>query len=256
MKKKVIITTIVSFVLLFAVVIAGLNAIFTVTSVRATYTAYSKDGEEEAQELQEKLNGFKGKSLTFFDMKEIEKVVAEYPYFQLEETAKSYPETVRVTITERKEAFVFPLENGKYAVLDEEGCFLRESEDSDNRASGKNILLGGGFSYADGTLGNYASELLVFYGILRENLGEVRANVLSVVVEGDPKIEELQSFVVNMREGVSVRIYDPHASVKEKSMLAVQKYLSLGDGERVCGEITVLETRDGELTCRYNALNA
>ena len=37
MKQKTIITTIIAFVLLVAVIAAGVNAIFTVTYVRATF---------------------------------------------------------------------------------------------------------------------------------------------------------------------------------------------------------------------------
>ena len=58
MKKRSILTTVVAFLLLAAVVAAGLNAVFTVTYVNADFVTYTQEGEQEAQQLKEQLNGY------------------------------------------------------------------------------------------------------------------------------------------------------------------------------------------------------
>ena len=51
MKQKTILTTIIAFVLLVAVIAAGVNAIFTVTYVRATFRTYTERGAAAAESL-------------------------------------------------------------------------------------------------------------------------------------------------------------------------------------------------------------
>ena len=51
MKKRSILTTVIAFVLLVAVIAAGLNAIFTVTYVRANFRTYTERGAATAEEL-------------------------------------------------------------------------------------------------------------------------------------------------------------------------------------------------------------
>ena len=58
MKKRTILTTVVAFVLLVAVIAAGVNAIFTVTYVRATFRTYTERGAAAAESLKEELNGY------------------------------------------------------------------------------------------------------------------------------------------------------------------------------------------------------
>ena len=45
MKKRAILTTVVAFLLLVAVIAAGLNAVFTVTYVNARFLTYTEEGD-------------------------------------------------------------------------------------------------------------------------------------------------------------------------------------------------------------------
>ena len=49
--KKALIMTSVAFVLLLAVIAAGLNVVFTVSYIDASFSVFSVQGEEDAKEL-------------------------------------------------------------------------------------------------------------------------------------------------------------------------------------------------------------
>lgn len=262
MKKKVILTSIVSFVLLAAVVIAGLNAIFTVSGVRATMSTYSEEGEREANELQEKLEGFVGKSLTFLDLNEVEKTVSAYPCFRVEEVKKNYPDKVELSVRERREVFAYPMQNGKFAVLDEDATYIYEKDSVKNRVSGDNVqLLGFRFSFGEQIEGEYYSELAEVYREFRAVLGEVRSNIVSIdlVYPADASQTRLHYFRLTMREGVRLILEDPHNAAGEKARLAAELYAGvgshdanefLGDAEKVDGELRIY-VLNGEVTSDY-----
>lgn len=247
MKKRVILTTVVSIVLLLAVILAGLNAVYTVASVRANFQTFSNDGSSEARELQGKLDSFLNSSTVFLDLEDLQAVVDEYPCFRLEEMEKRYPDRLQLKITERKETFSYCLDDGRYAILDEKGEFIYEKETDVNRTGGGNILLSG-FDFQiddEGVSGNYFEELAGVFTVLSETLFEVRANVLSITFDfgGDEGTTKNDFFSIQMREGVLIEIYNPHVKADEKTRLAIECYVSeLKDFERVRGAITVVDS--------------
>ena len=259
MKKKVIITSIVSFVLLLAIVLAGLNFIYTVNNVRTEFNSFTAEGETEARQLQEKLNKFVSSSTVFLNLDEVKSVVEEYPCFRLEEVKKRYPDTLEVKISERKEAFSYQLENGNFAILDEEGEYLYEKESNVNRAGGENILLSGfDFKFEGGEEGKYFSELVDVFKALKQELYEVRANVLHISLLTGGDSAENDFIRIEMREGVVLELSNPQVRAGDKTKLAVDKYNGTGvyegnglpDTERVSGRIMVLDL-SGDLLLDY-----
>lgn len=262
MKKRAIITSIVSFILLAAVVIAGLNAIFTVSGVRSSLSAYSEDGEREAYELQEKLDKFVGKSLTFLDLDEVEATVKQYPCFRVEEIAKRYPNKVEVAVRERREVFAYQTPEGKYAVLDDEVSYIYEKDTVKNRVSGDNVkLLGFSFTFGEAIQGDYYPELVEVYREFHAVLGEVRANLISIdlVYPTDATQTRLHYFRLTTREGVRLIIEDPLNNAGEKARLAVELYAGVGeheegefleDAEKVGGELRIYVI-NGKVTADY-----
>ncbi len=256
MKKKVIFTTLVAFLLLFLVVLAGLNAVYTVTNVHANFCTFSAEGETEARKLQEKLDSFVDQSSVFLDLDDVQAAVEEYPCFRLESAEKRYPDKLELKIVERKEAFSYLLENGKYAVLDERGDYLYEKDSNQNRISGENILLLGDFKYENGEKGDYFGDLVTIFSALRDVLTEVRANVISFELElnGAPTTTKIDYINIRMREGAVIKIEDPHVRANEKARLAIECYAGTGayegkgltDVQRVTEVITVFE-REGSL---------
>lgn len=248
MKARVLLTTLISFLLLCAVVAAGLNAVFTVTSVEAEFSILSAEGEREAKELKEKLDGFIGKSSTFLDEEEVRDIIASYPCMKAEKVEKRYPSTLGVAVSERREIFSVPTEHG-YAVLSDDGTCLYYKNSLTNRAGGENILLEGfSFSVVQGEAlsDQNFDTVLKAYGVLCEVLQEPRANVVSVTYRGGLVFD---TFLIAMREGVRIEIVSPKELTAEKMRQALvdesEGYLTRSDGERLCGTITVVGSDDG-----------
>lgn len=248
MKKRVILTTAVAFVLLLAVIAAGLNAVFTVTYVKADFVTCSSEGGDEAEKLQKQLDEFVGKSTTFLDLDEVRGVVEKYPCFRIGTLEKKFPNTISLTVYERSETFAFALDGGGFAVLDENGRYLYEKEENVNRTGGRNVLLEGfGLEItAEGyALGNAFDGFLALYAVFAEQLSDPRANMetVSFGTEGS----NFSYFSIRMREGYLIKIYDPDSRIEDKAAKSLEEYLSVSDGERIYGRITVLERRDGEI---------
>lgn len=243
MKKRVVITTVVSFLLLCAVVIAGLNTIFTVTSVKAEFSVVSEEGQKEAAVLRQKLDGFVGRSSAFLDEEEIAALISSYPCMKADKIEKKYPSSVEVSVSERREAFAVLTERG-YAVLSDDGTYLYNKDSLTNRTGGENILLEGFGDLpqqGEKTGGETFSALLSVYGVFTEILNGARANVVSVTLSRSA--EKHVRFFIRMREGIAIEIDSPAQLSEEKARAALvneRGYLNRTDGERLCGRIAVI----------------
>ena len=251
MTKKVILTTLVAFVLLLAVLAAGLNAVFTVTLVKVDFVVYSAQGSRESEELQAVLDDYVGRSTTFLDLSDMEEDVAQYPAFRVESIKKNYPSTVEVRISERRETFVYAQESG-YAVIDSDGIYLYDKATNVNRAGGESILIGRGFSLTleqgKAAQGRYFNELLRVLAVFDETLTESRANVESVsLVLGGAPSGGIFDFVIQMREGIVITLSDAAIRTAEKASVAVDTYRAMRDDERVRGTLTVFVNDANEI---------
>ncbi len=241
MKQKTIITTIIAFVLLVAVIAAGVNAIFTVTYVRATFRTYTERGAAAAESLKEELNGYINRSSVFLNLDDVRATVEADPRFEVVSVAKEYPETVVVEVVERREAFAVAAEDGTYTVLDEEGWALGSSQ----TAEGYILLEGFALTVQDGRAGGENFDLLLqAYNAMRELLGEVRANVLSVAYQSPA---DWTLFRIQMREGAEIVLLNPADRTGEMAAAATQCYLDMTDADRILQTITVTLTTEGEI---------
>lgn len=251
MKKRSILTTVVAFLLLAAVVAAGLNAVFTVTYVNADFVTYTQEGEQEAQQLKEQLNGYLGKSTTFLDLNEVRATASANPRFNVVRIEKKYPASVVIWIEERRSAFAYAAQDG-YDVLDVEGIWIGKSAQSSGFVELKGDF---SFTYESGRIsGAYAQELIGMYAVMSELLGEPRANVLSLTFEdsGDTSSDRFDRFRIAMREGVEIVIGEPSVRAQDKVRAALAVYLDLTQSERVSGTInTAIVTSTGEAAAYY-----
>ena len=251
MKKRSILTTVVAFLLLAAVVAAGLNAVFTVTYVNADFVTYTQEGEQEAQQLKEQLNGYLGKSTTFLDLNEVRATASANPRFNVVRIEKKYPASVVIGIEERRSAFAYAAQDG-YDVLDVEGIWIGKSAQSSGFVELKGDFF---FTYESGRIfGAYAQELIGMYAVMSELLGEPRANVLSLTFEdsGDTSSDRFDRFRIAMREGVEIVIGEPSVRAQDKVRAALAVYLDLTQSERVSGTInTAIVTSTGEAAAYY-----
>lgn len=255
MKKRTILTTVIAFLLLAAVIAAGMNAVFTVTYVNARFVTYTEEGERAAQELKEELNGYLGRSTTFLDLEEVRATAQAYPRFMVVSVEKQYPASVVVEVRERRAAFALPGADG-YDIFDGEGVRIGSSASADGY-----ILLAGDFSFsaANGALaGTYSEQLLAMYAAFAGLLGEPRANVLSVSLQDNSSTGTLafDRFRIAMREGVEIVILEPSVRIEDKARAAVQCYLALDEGDRVRGTINVVEQNTGTVVANWSSSSA
>ena len=254
MKKRTILTTLLAFVLLAAVVAAGMNAVFTVSYVNAQFHTCTREGEEAARQLKEELNAYLGKSTTFLDLEEVRVTAQSNPRFDVVTVEKQYPAAVYVEIVERRSAFAYANAAGGYDVFDVDGNRIGESATAEGF-----IELAGDFSLTceNGKLtGNYAEELLSAYAVMAELLGEPRANILSVSLEDNSATGTtiLDRFRIATREGVEITMREPSVRVDEKVRAGVETYLGLPQEDRVRGQIIVVIRKDTDrATAEYTS---
>ena len=254
--KKALIMTSVAFALLLAVIAAGLNVVFTVSYIDASFSVFSVQGEEDAKELKKELDGFVGSSMTFLDLSAVSEKVEKYPCFQLERVKKKFPNTVEVTVKERKELFAYKTADGMYAMIDSDGICLRTSDENVSRTGGENILLTNfDLDVEIGALteGNYFEALLKTFSGFGVCLADARANVREVTLafsanEDNPLTNR---FDIEMREGVFVEIYDPLSFADAKAEKAAKFYEKLGDVTRMYGCITVTGSTAETINAAY-----
>ncbi len=252
MKKKVLLMTLIGLVLLGAVLAAALNAVFTVTDVKVSFSVISNEGRAESLALQEELEEkFVGRSTTFLDLSEVNAAVGEHPAFRVERVEKDFPRTVVLSVTERRELYAVPLETGKFAILDEEGNYLYDKEENVNRCGGANILLEGFDLHREGSgvTGKYFPEVLSFVGVFSERLGDARANLMTISLEPTPNpIMGDGFFRLLLKEQVTVAVYFPANLTRMKAEKVLEKYLSLSDTQRLYGFFDVYDLENGEFT--------
>lgn len=254
MKTRVLVTTVVSFLLLVAVIAAGINAVFTVTLVRTNFSVFSAEGEREAAQLKEQMDGFVGKSTTFLNLDEMRAVADAYPCMRIDSIEKKYPSTVEVTVSERRESFA--VMNGQgYAILADDGVYLYDREDPSSRSGGNAILLEDfGLELKAGEMPeaeNFKALLSVF-SVFEETLGSAASSILSVKYE--PSLVQ-DAFMIRMREGISIEIVGLGEMVEEKARAALSDerdgYLVRTDLERLSGCITVAYTPEDGVQVDY-----
>ena len=252
MKKKVLILTGIAAALLIAVIAAALNAVFTVARVEVRFSTCSERGESEAVLMQSELGEyFVGKSSTFLKVEDVRAAVeASYPAFRVVSAEKHLPRTVSLTVEERRETYAFRRENGLFAILDEEGVYLYDSEQNMNRRGGENILLEGFALSVPGSgkiaEGSYAEELFAMGRVLTETFGDARANVVSVTLSSEYEMGAY--FLLEMREGVTVQIFTPENEPEDKARAALEKYLSLSETEKTYGFFDIIDRIGGGFT--------
>lgn len=249
MKTKKLVVLGVCAALLIAVIVAAVNAVFTISSVDVRFQTFSQRGKTEAVTLQEQLDEmFLGRSTTFLNVDDVRRALEEYPCFRVEQLEKQFPKSIVISISEREETFAYRRENGGYAILDAEGVYLYEKEENVNRNGGENILIEG-FQFTTGDQGKaVVSEnlplLLQLTDTFRYRLGNVRANVRNVTLL-DRKNEGMY-FQIQMQEGVVLEIHLPQNNIQEKASAMVEAYFELSEIQKTYGYLDIIDLGDGE----------
>lgn len=120
--KKLLVIFLAAFCML--AVLLSCVFIFSVESINITYAV----GEQtDVSDFNSALDKYKGKNLLFVDLDEIKEDLQDYPYFEIEEISKSYPNEINVLVRERLEVYWFENE-GEFYTLDQTGFILKKEQ--------------------------------------------------------------------------------------------------------------------------------
>ena len=256
MRRKLLVIFLTTLLFLSAATL-GVSTVFRVKSVTIVKSTVSEAAAAEAVAFQKRLEEvYLDDSMLFVDSSEAEEIIKEFPYFRLTGFEKDQPNRIVVSISEDAEVYSVAKMDGKgYYQLGADGSVLGESEMPQNRLDGENNVVFSGFnvSFENGLLTgddcylsimNFCQELDELFGGIRRNVKEVR------VYNRVPT----QVFVLQMFESVKMYVSDPFALTKEKAIMAVDKYLSLSDEEKLKGCIVVSGTENEPIVV-YNPVD-
>ena len=118
--KKLVIMIAVAFGI---AVIVSFIMLFSVKKVAAEFSVY---GVSSAEEIQNDLDSFKGRSILFVKENDVRAVLDKYPYYEIESVKKEYPNVLRVSVVKRAEAFKI-VASGRSYVIDAVGNVLNDT---------------------------------------------------------------------------------------------------------------------------------
>lgn len=249
MKKKTVLTVILTALVVLAAAVLGVANVFRVDSVVVNAPMVSDAAKAEAEALQKDLNElYQGANTLFTNEQAAEEVFAKYPYFRLTDFKKDYPNVLVIEATEDAEVYAVASGEGEYYILSESGTVLGVRSSPANRADGADNILVSGVEIS-GALGEQAvgtdgiAEILALTNKMSELLGGVRSNLVSVEAVRHGSVTQL---TLRMREGVTVYVIKPETFTNTKAEMLTQKYLSLTDAQRLTGSIVA--TDDGKET--------
>ncbi len=107
------------------VVVASFFSVFSVADITFDLSV-GENGEKYARAAADDMEKFKGKSLLFLDMGEVEETLAAYPYLKVNALEKKYPNAIGVSLSERREIFLFA-SGADVFVLDGTGFVLAKN---------------------------------------------------------------------------------------------------------------------------------
>ncbi len=250
MKKKLLTITLTA-LLLLSVAALGISTVFRVERVTLDARLTARAGVT-AEDLQEELkSAYERESIFSVDEKKAEEIVKKYPYLRVVRFEKGYPSGLTVTVVEDSETYAVAAENGYY-ILNSEGIVVEFRAEANNRVDNAPNLLIEGLTVT-GKVGEVLTgdpawqTTFALCNAVDKSLDGIRRNVVRIeVLSRSPQT----FYLLTMREGVKIYIEEPALSTEEKGKVAIEKYLSLSDGERIAGRITV-RLLDGRAVAEY-----
>lgn len=252
--RKRIWTIVLSSLLFLSAAVLGFATIYRVDTVTVQATIVSEGARAEADAFRQRLESVYRKDGTVFaDEAKAQEVVKEFPYFRITAFEKAYPDRLIVSVQEDEEVYAVENADGNYYILGSDGTLLGVRGTHTNTLNGaENVILKG--LSVSGKKGEKLSgdeclqPMLSLCAAFSENLGGIRRNVawVSVYRRATETI-----FCIAMREGVKIYIGAPATNTQKKARLAVDKYLSLTEAEKLCGMIMVSELGGEEIVKYY-----
>ncbi len=218
MTKKALTILLTALLFLSAVTLGG-TTVFRVSDVAVSVTVVSQEAKTEVTQLKEDLEAlYKEKNIFSVQESDMMELMANYPYFRIEEFEKVYPDRIIVTLEEEAEVYAVENADGSYYILGATGTVLAERNVLANRLDkAENVCIKG--VSVSGEKGGLLSgdacwqSLFVLCKTMDETLGGIRSNVVSVqVLARSPET----FYLITMREGVQIYVGNPFAMTEER----------------------------------------
>ena len=256
--RKITITVII--IAFLIAVSVGLGVIYSVKNVNLTLSTYYKLGvDEEGNEidditqsadyaeykadydaLRKTLNKFNGTLVSFVNEDDVVAAIKDSGY-TLESYKKVMPCTLNITLKQRIETFGVQNADGTYDMYDDDGIFLRSSEDLNNLIDGTvNVLL----SASDGKAlsAKTVEKVADICAAFREEFGAFRYVVDSVVYNVDDSKYHIDNITFKMRMGLQIVIADFAELLNEKIAAAHAVYVGLTAEQKLQGQIFAVKS--------------
>lgn len=237
--KKIVIMISITF--LIAVVVAFMM-VFSVGKVQAEFSVY---GETAATEIQGKFDEFKGKNMLFFNEQSIYDVGKDYPYYEITEVKKQFPNVVTVKVTKRTEKLRVYSESG-VLVLDGSGVILNDTGVTEIETNVANVYLDG-LEIVSSEVGKAikTDDDGLFYSLL-DVVNEISltdiVKDIKVVSATEKKDLEFTTYT-----GVKITVLSAEDRGGEKIAKAFDLFDAISDYEKTCSEIQAYSTVDGNV---------
>ena len=225
-------------------------------TVEASVVSEAAHGEAKALELRLR-EAYDKDSTLFANSKKAKKILEEFPYFYMTDFEKSYPRRIVVKVAEDAEVYALPCaaDSQEYYILNAKGEVLGVRATPENRFDGQpNVFLSGltvELAEDNRTLrfDPCFETVIAVCTQMSSLLNGIRSNLLSVeVYNRNPET----IFCFTMREGVKLYVGSPETDTVAKANVAIEKYLSLWDSQKLTGAIVVLDGVGG-ITTTYQA---
>lgn len=241
----------------FISLVCSLVLLFSVNEVEISYAAYGVAEENLATEA---LSSLKGKNLLFVKESEAEEKLAAFPRFKLSAVEKSYPNVLKITVTERRE--VFRLYDGtKTFCLDETGYVL-EIVNKELPAERDKIKLSVSsreeekivatiYTTAAGELIKTSCDELL-YSVIKMARSANLTDVIKEITITDSSEKILKDATFATYTGVKITATDPETRGMDKMKKAIEVYdLHTTDYYKTFSEIMVVLSSDGDITATW-----
>ncbi len=260
MAKKNVIIIILTVLVFLSATMLGIASTFRVDDVCVKPHTVSAMAKEEAQALQTELKTAYHQESTFFAGEDKAKeILKNYPYFRLLRFDRQFPNLLSIEVIEDIETFAVATNStqSSYYILNADGVVLGERTDYYNRADAelkaKNILISASVQGTTLTGAECIQKAFPFCSVLADVFeGEIRLNVLSITLVQPTSLEGEGYFVLTMKEGVKIYVFDPTSHLQEKTVAAVSKYNGLSDLQKMMGRVAVMQTSEG-ISCSYDS---
>ena len=233
-----------------AFAVAAVAACVTLFSVKKVSAEFSVYGDSYAEEIQNDLDGLKGKNMVFLKESEVYALCDKYPYYEVTAVEKSYPNVLKVSIKKRMEAFKISDADKTY-VLDGEGHVLSDNGQAEFPQNIVPVSLGE-LKISSASLGEkmVTSDDGLFYSVINASRSAGHIDVVKkigfeLLYDGENYTGRL---VVETYTGVEIKIFKIEDDGENKIREAFNKYETLSDYEKSSDKLIVTKNEtSGEI---------